>query len=546
MFWTIASVGRGLTLMLRLIAAFALMTSGKALAQTLVTPTAVAQASPVPTPTGTPNRLKYDGYVRGYYFTRQNATGFGLPQTKHVLNQASFNAAVSLHAAYQFSSKWSIGGTYLYANPFNGCATAADQLQHGGPCSGKTFSIAQPSRTNPDNTLPAFALNTLYEGYVQYVDAKFKVKAGNQVIKTPWANASDTRLKPVAFQGADANYTFSRQWSGEVTYMDRFEGRTDSAFLNSTLLTATSIADASGAGSNLLLPEFSARASSGFGYARIGYADRQLVANAHFYSFADIANAEWFDAKWVQQDNARKPFIALQAGNEDNAGASFIGKINSQVVGIQAGITLVRNVDLTIGFDYIPQKSEPYPSGLPAGTTCTAVPAQPPVKTPAGNAIVVATGSTPFMYFLPTGGTPNCVLDAKTGVATVYYGGWASPYTDSYATDPLFTTSISQGMVDRRSAGTSGKIAATWYADEHQFRFIGSFALYAYGNAVTGVSPAHETDLDATYFFNKVGSGPYRGLSLRYRYVDRDQAFTQFYGGLPVFKYNRVQVEYAF
>ncbi len=40
--------------------------------------------------------------------------------------------------------------------------------------------------------------------------------------------------------------------------------------------------------------------------------------------------------------------------------------------------------------------------------------------------------------------------------------------------------------------------------------------------------------------------GLYRGLSLRYRYVDRDQAFTQFYGGLPVFKYNRAQVEYAF
>ncbi len=80
------------------------------------------------------------------------------------------------------------------------------------------------------------------------------------------------------------------------------------------------------------------------------------------------------------------------------------------------------------------------------------------------------------MYFLPTDGTPNCILDAKAAAPTVYYRGWASPYTDSYATDQLFTTSISQGVVDRRNAGTSGKIAATWHADDHQLRFIGSFA----------------------------------------------------------------------
>jgi hypothetical protein len=33
---------------------------------------------------------------------------------------------------------------------------------------------------------------------------------------------------------------------------------------------------------------------------------------------------------------------------------------------------------------------------------------------------------------------------------------------------------------------------------------------------------------------------------LRHRYGDRDMTFTQFYGGLPVFKYNRTQLEYDF
>ena len=515
------------------------------LAETSATPKTVAQASPAPAASPTPNPFSYNGYVRGFYFTRQNATGFGLPQSTSVLNQASFNTAIDLHAAYTLGN-WSIGGTYLYANPLNNCTTAADQLQSGGPCSGKKFTSSQPVPTNPDNTLPGFELNTLYEAYLQYKDANLYAKVGDQAINTPWQPNSDSRLKPDAFQGVDLSYKFNQDWMAEAAFYNRWEDRVDSAFVNTTLLTATNIVDAPGAGANLLIPKFSGITNSGVGYGRIGFTSKQLVANAHFYDFVDIANAEWVDAKYTLTDPL-KPFIAFQGGNENNTGKAIIGKINSQVVGLQGGITPIPNVDFTIGFDYIPEKSDNFPLGLPAGTSCTPVPAQPPTKSPTGNQIAVAGGSAPFLYFLPSGGTPNCSVNPTTGAVTVYYGGWASPYSDSYATDPLFTTSISQGMVDRRSAGTSGKASLTWYAAQKQFRLITSYAVYAYGNTTQGVSPTHEDNIDATYFFNKVPkSGPYRGFSIRQRYADRWQSFTQFYGGTPNFKYNRTQMEYDF
>ena len=45
-------------------------------------------------------------------------------------------------------------------------------------------------------------------------------------------------------------------------------------------------------------------------------------------------------------------------------------------------------------------------------------------------------------YFLPTGGSAQCTADNKTGtIADVYYGGSASPYTDSYVTDPTYVAS---------------------------------------------------------------------------------------------------------
>ncbi len=105
----------------------------------------------------------------------------------------------------------------------------------------------------------------------------------------------------------------------------------------------------------------------------------------------------------------------------------------------------------------------------------------------------------PFLYFLPSGGTPQC-HDNGNGTTTIYYGGWASPYTDSYATDPLFTTSISQGMVDRRSPGSRSKFLRTAFMDQKQIRFISSQAYYDYGNATGGVAPTQEFNLDGTYF----------------------------------------------
>ncbi len=398
--------------------------------------------------------------------------------------------------------------------------------------------------TNPDNTLPGFQLSTLYEAYLQYKDATLYGKIGDQLLNTPWANSSDTRLKPEAYQGGDFSYKVNRGWTVEAAYIDRFESRVDSAFVNSTLLTATNQADAPGPGANLLIPKYSAVTTNGFAYGRLGFSSGPLAANLHVYDFLNIADVEWLDAKYSPAaETAYKPYVAFQAGNEANAGSGVLGKINSQVVGLQGGATVAQNLDVTLGFDFIPQKSDTL--ALPAGIACAAVPAQPPVKAPAGNQIVV-TNRTPLMYFLPTGGTPDCI-DNANGTTTVYYGGWASPYTDSYTSDPLFTTSMTAGMIERRSSGTSGKIAATWWGDNKQIRLITSFALYAYGNNTTGVAPSHEVDIDGTYFFNRVTkNGPYKGLLLRHRYGDRDNTFVQYYGGLPVFKYNRTQLEYDF
>ena len=486
----------------------------------LGTTMAAAQTrAPSPHATATPNPFAYTGYVRSYYFTRQNASN-GV----HLANQASWNTALNLHGSYNFAnSGFSLGATYLYANPLNQCGSP---LSHLSPPCGK---LAPPA-LNPDDTLPGFDLSTLYEAYAQYKGGGTFARLGDQVINTPFANGSDGRLKPAAFQGGYLSYKFSPRWTGAAAYMTRFEGRVNSAFENSTLLTSHP-ADAPGVPSNIYTPGGGPITTNGFGYARLGYAGNGLSANVYYYAMANIANLLWLDGKYTWKKVALKPYLAVQFGDEANAGSAVLGKIAATAAGVQAGVSLARGLGFSVGYDEVPVRNDTVV--LPAGVACGA------------NAQIAVRPGTTFGYFLPAAGTPNCAKNTN-GTTTIYYGGFASPYTDSYVSDPFFTTSMTQGMVDRHSPGSSVKMTLAFSSGDQRFKGSVSRALYEYGDSASGTSPTQETDVDAFWYFGRVGKGAYRGLLLHERYAVRTQSNTRAYGGLPLFEYTRTQVEYDF
>ena len=496
------------------VAAMVTATTTITLAETSATPatTVVAQASPAPK--ATPSPFSYKGYIRAYDFTRQNASsGFSKA------NQQAFNVGINLHGDYKFNPNWSVGASYFYANPLNNCTSAQSHFTQ--PCKGAAPGLTQ------DDTLPGFEMSTLYEGYLAYGDKTTNGKVGYQVINTPWANPSDSRIKPNAFLGADLSTKFNANWSGELGYFNGFEDRVSSQFFRSTLLTYvpadapgyTSLAAANGANGLTMIT------NSGFGYGRLGYTGNGLTTNLNYYAFSDIANAFWLDAKYALK-GTYKPFVAAQFGSEKNTGKALVGIVDSQVFGLQGGVSFNKNVALTVGYDHVPSKTATITGTCPANH-------------------VVPTNAGAANYFLPKD-SYNCVPGAAPGTMTVYYGGWASPYTDSYATDPFFTTTISQGMVDRRGFGDSGKAALTFTSNDKRFVTTIARALYAYGNGTVGVTPTQETNFDTQYFFNKLPkSGSYKGFTFRYRYAERTEQFAP-KGVAPLFKYNRFQAEYDF
>jgi hypothetical protein len=520
------------------------------------TPVPVAQSAAAATPT--PNPLTFNGTFRSFYFTRQNASNNpgaqfdftpGAKYSSTGVNQATWNSSIALHAEYAFPDLGGLylGVSYLYSDPFDGDCSTAYSHRKGKPC------ISQvPPNTNPDDTLPGFILNTFYETYLGYRDQSWSAKLGNQLFISPWANPADTRLKPQAFQGGDVVFSGLKSWTFEAADMLQFQNRTSNTFQSNTLLTSFPAGN-SGMPANIYVPGGHFIETNGFFYAKAGYSNTQagLTVDGYFYNVSALMNMLWFDGKYTLADNKWKPFVELQGGTEGNAGASYLGKINSDVFGARIGANVTKNVLLTFGFDTLPWHNDTIT--LPDNVTCSNATHQ-----------ITAKGAT-LAYFLPlvNNGTGQCT-DNGNGTATVYYGGWASPYTDNYTADPLFTTNGSQGMIERRAAGTSERLVATYTSTNNRIVFLAAYGWQNFGNAAAPVADTNEFDLDGIYRFSHYkGTGPYKGLMLRDRYFVRTIGNTwcgasattcaagsafgaQYLGGLPLFKYNRAQLEYDF
>ncbi|MGA8574138.1 MAG: copper amine oxidase N-terminal domain-containing protein [Candidatus Cybelea sp.] len=506
-------------------------------------------APPAPTPP-TPNPLTLGGFYRSYYFTRQNAsnnpgTQFnftpGAKYNSNGVNQASWNNAIAVHGQYNFPNGWYVGGTYLYANPMDGpCVVPANHAK-GAVCVSQT-----PPNTNPDDTLPGFTLSTFYQAYAGYKAHGFDGQAGNVLFNTPWANPADTRLKPQAFEGAYLNYTAPSGWTVGGADMFAFEGRTSSSFTQNTLLTSYP-AGSNGLPSNIFVPGGNGIQTNGFTFGKLGYNDpsgRGLDVNGYFYQIADLANMQWFDGRYTFPGKWA-PFIAMQGGWENNSGQSYLGKIDSQVIGVQVGANFTKNLSLTVAYDSIPWKTDTV--YLPAGVTCS-------------NSNFQVSAKATLAYFLPLN-TGQCFTNPN-GTTAIYYGGWASPYSDNTTSDPLYTTNFLQGQVDRRAPGTSWQTVLQFISSNQKWIFQAADAGYNYGNAL---APENTKIwwLDGRYYFSHVGKGPYHGLLLRYRYGERYLSNTfcgaaatdcppgssigsTDLGGLPIFKYNRAMLEYDF
>jgi hypothetical protein len=443
------------------------------------------QTRPAATPTPKPGSLAVSGKARGYDFQRLNRVVSGTTVDEHA-NEFS----ILPHFDYRIGdTPLNIGYTYGGATGFG----------FNGP-----NPIANP---NVDNTLPGFALDqTEHELYLQFKDANAAVTVGNQELNYPWLPNSDSRVLPTSYEGVDATANLSRSLSLSISRINKFEERNSSAFEANTLLTTQY------PGTNLF-----ANHPFAPGTLRIAlniHPTDRVAISLEDNTFYDIGDLDYAEARYgLAPYSPANPYLAVQYVTERSIGTHQIGTQANNTIGAQLGANVVKNLLFAVSGDFAPIRY---------------------ADVAAPSAAAAASG-----YFVGDGGTGDAVQIAP-GLYKVAYGGLASPYTDSLGTDPLYTTQITQGMADRRSAGNSYKVALVYTNSTKQLKLIADEGWYQYSNDISH-NNASEFNVDGIYYFNKVRSGPYRGFLTRVRIASR-QTVTAPFG----FEYQRFQTEFDF
>ncbi len=476
-------------------------------------------------PTPSPPPFRWTGTIRSYYFVRLNANTCleSGCKPKGTPDSQAFNSGLQLHGEYTFrNTPFVLGATYFGAEPFNA----------------NPFGVLGVGY-NPrvDNTLPGYGISTLAEMYAEYKTSGLTIQTGKEIINTPWANAADSRIVPVAYQGTviEANLTPLFRIGG--MYITRFKSRITSAFNANTMLTSCNTAYPTGKGQIAGVPgTFTVEGdqcnlvqkSAGFWLLDAAYENRALTANAYYYHVFDLVNLAYGDVKFNYDRSApADPFVAAQFWWDNNTGSALVGMVHSYGYGLQYGLNLGKRVTFVLSSDDQPAKAYVVPAAQCPGSASS------------------GTKPGPGVVF---GGVQNAsVTGLPAGDVLCYGGGTASPYTDNYESDPLYTSSIGEGITDARKAGFAAKAALTFQTANRRLKLLLSQARYnvslpGTSDGASNTDIRTETNLDVQYFFNTVDPKQrYRGFSFRERLVDRVETFTPF-----DFKYIRTQLQYDF
>lgn len=299
-----------------------------------------------------------------------------------------------------------------------------------------------------DRTLPGHTVNTLGQTYLQYSKSSLLIRAGNQIINTPWISAADTRIIPATYQGLFTSYSPWQDFTLTALRIYRFKSRTANNFTRSNLYNP-------GNYGGTTAPGYDDTATPGALALGSTYKKTNFTGDFWYYKFYDLANLLYANGKYqFNKDLNVTSFVAVQAvrewGDGDNLLSPYLGgSANADVFGFMAGAQFSQ-VNLSLAYNNEAQRNHSFKQG-------------------------------------------NIL----------------SPYTSGYSSDPLYTTSMLGGLVEK-SSGQAVKFSTDYLTINKTWKLSASYAKYF---TTPQFANSTEVDLDGSYQFN----GHLKGLSLRDR-----------------------------
>ena len=260
-----------------------------------------------------------DGYIRSHYNMRDYA------------NQPD-------------SSAFALGG-----------GLKAETAELGWARLGAAFYTAQDLNFNPDDPARIEGrmgsdLDVLGEAYLTVSQWDTAVTVGRQKFFTPLANPIDVFLAPFTFEGMSVKNTGIPGLTLEMDYITAIKGGNSEDFIDVGIWTTQRLGvDVTPTGGTLAL---------GGNYKR-----EAMDLQAWYYNFDDL-----FDTYYLQSGYAFtgtetvKPFVAAQYLHQTDAGEALLGKVDTQVYGVQTGATW-RQAKLVLGYNHVAEQEDAFRNG---------------------------------------------------------------------------------------------------------------------------------------------------------------------------------------
>lgn len=335
-------------------------------------------------------QTEINGNLRAYYFARDYANA-------NVPNQDAFSLGGQLNilTGSLFLSGLRIGLSGYFAQP---------------------LGLNKSNSQQVDNSLPGFNMATLGQAFLQYQNKTLLLRAGNQLINTPWLNASDTRIIPATYQGLFSTLSLTDNITLTALRVFRYKDRTSDNFSKI----------------NLYNPDgFSRRGIAGYGDTTTNGALAfgaqhkltDITTQAWLYKFYDLANLFYTSINYeLNKNSSIKPLVGAQFLREWGDGKNLLkpyagGAANTLGYGVLVGAKTDK-IQITLGYNYVPANNNAFSQG-------------------------------------------NIL----------------SPYTAAYTSDPLYTNSMIAGLIDK-GAGQAVKLAASYSAFDKQLQLSASYAKY--------------------------------------------------------------------
>ncbi len=320
------------------------------------------------------------------------------------------------------------------------------------------------------------SLNVLGQAYLQYQDRWAKLQVGDILLNTPWMNGADAFMIPNTYQGVSLTVHPLPYLSIVGIREFRYKNRIQEDYHRQTLLNYNNYYS--------YLPDNS-NGTLAFGvkghYARVS-------ANAWYYRFYDIANLFYGTVNYktpLLLDHFQ-PFADFQCAREWANGNDLAGPINATVYGGMVGLTAKYNGirgQIFAAYDHITRREITLPNGK-----------------------------------------------------VLYNGGFASPYTQQYSADPLYTSVMDYGLISAAAGGHAWKFGFVLFPIQN-LRFKYSYSFYHTAPFIPSVDANY---IDVTY----TPGGFWKGISLRDRLaIDHGNPFAGYQG---TFIDDRLMLQYSF